>query len=56
MFREYLNLSGCSLTNENKVKKLVDLREKLSISEFIIVSMFGGWYFLLCVGNLKIVS
>lgn len=29
------------LANENKVKKLVELREKLSISEFIIVSIFG---------------
>lgn len=41
MFREYLDLSGCSLAIENKVKKLVRLSEKLSISEFIIVSIFG---------------
>lgn len=29
------------LANENQVKKLVELREKLSISEFNIVSIFG---------------
>lgn len=58
MFREYLNLNGCSLANENKVKKFVELRDKLNITEFIIVSIFGGWYypFWLCAGHLKIIS
>lgn len=49
MFREYLNLSGCSLANENKVKKVVELREKLSISEFIIVSILVGGIFAVLV-------
>lgn len=41
MLREYLNLNGCSLAIENKVKKLVRLSKKLNISEFVIVSIFG---------------
>lgn len=47
MFWEYLDLSGYSLANENKVKILVELREKLSISYFLFAFLVGS-VFVVC--------